>query len=124
MSPMAIGMFVVSTWNKLMKALDAWNQVSRPYADGHRQENPDGEIAIEEATIGLWQQPLRSWRLLLSLIWAERIRQCFDEGADFIGDTDGRCGAALLPSWRRPPGGADRRSAMSHHFGLSVKHGT
>ena len=45
---MAIGMLVVPTGERLIKSLDAGNKIAQAHADGHRQEDPQRQVAVEE----------------------------------------------------------------------------
>ena len=58
--PMAMGMLVVAHLEAVDERPDAGQEVSQPDADRHRQENPDGQIAIEEGQSATWRRPLCS----------------------------------------------------------------
>ena len=45
---MAMGMFVVPDWKRLMKPTTAGHEIAEPDADGHGQEDPERQVAIEE----------------------------------------------------------------------------
>ena len=75
---MAMGMLVVPTWKRLMKRLDAGHEVAQPDADGHRQEDPEGQKAIEKG------KPSSASHLfiVLSLLRFDRVLllECNDPG--------------------------------------------
>ena len=45
---MAMGMFVVPDLEPIDEGLDAGDEVAQPDAHGHRQENPEGQKAVEK----------------------------------------------------------------------------
>ena len=45
---MAMGMFVVPTWKRLMNDSIAGDEVADGDADRHRQEDPERQVAVEE----------------------------------------------------------------------------
>ena len=44
---MAIGTLVVPTWKRLMKLLDAGDEVADGDADRHGQEDPQRQVAVQ-----------------------------------------------------------------------------
>ena len=47
-SPMAMGILVVPTWNGIDERLRARDEVAGADADGHGGEDPEGQVAVEE----------------------------------------------------------------------------
>ena len=46
--PTAIGIDVVPTWNVVIEPHDARQEVAGAHADGHGQEDPQRQVAVEE----------------------------------------------------------------------------